>query len=303
MPGCEKFLGAPGNSGGGRVEFKALLSGIAVAIGLIALPALSAYLILSDYSDDMNHHSELDVENLIQLVADGMRDPVRNLDPQGGAAIVDSFEADPRFVSVEVTSVVQGKFLSYVRPGAQPDAVPENRTPVMFDGQQIGEVRARVDPARLSAADDNRWVRMFSVVAVQLLFSVGAVLLLIRLTMKLVRNRTLSTVNRELQAEIEERKRYSGALQNSEQQMRDILNALPMSVFYVDTDLCVRAANRVCQEWWGRSEEELLGVRFHESFDEQRAATFEKLMSHTFAGNTWELSPNLGDGVMDQAAA
>ena len=117
-----------------------------VAASLVALEIGSAILVLSNHREDLNRRSEQELQQLLDIVADGMRQPVWDLSPQAGTAIVESLENDPRFVGVEVTSIAQGLFLSYIRSGDIPRVVLERVAPVVFEGQKIGEVRARIDP-------------------------------------------------------------------------------------------------------------------------------------------------------------
>lgn len=56
-----------------------------------------------------------ELEKLTHVLADGMRDPIWNLIPESGEALLNSIVADPRIVAVHVFSEAQGSFLRFQR--------------------------------------------------------------------------------------------------------------------------------------------------------------------------------------------
>ncbi len=91
------------------------------------------------------------------------------------------------------------------------------------------------------------------------------------------RTRELSELNTKLVAEVAERERAHGALQQSEEWIRLIADGVPVLIGYVDADQRYRFANRHFEEWTGhppdeilgRSVDEVLGTRIHHTLRDQ----------------------------------
>ena len=171
-------------------NLRSVLIAAALGIGLVSLPILAAALIVSNHQEDLQRRSELEVENLLKLIADGMRQPVWDLNPDAGEAIIGAIEADRRFISVTVKSLAQGDFLCYARPEMPGSDVAERAVKILHDGATIGEVRARIDRGQLLATADSGWPRIVALIGMQLVFSIGAVALLIWLATRETRSRT-----------------------------------------------------------------------------------------------------------------
>jgi hypothetical protein len=231
---------------------------VALAAGLLGLPLVSGWLIVSNHQADLKRRSATEADHMIGLIADGMRQPIWDLNPDAGEAIVGAIEADPRFVSVSVTSVAQGDFLYYAKP--QPDGadIEQRSVPVIFEGRQIGEVHVRIDRNRLLAVGDANWLESVVVIGVQLLFSLAAVVLLVWLAMRVARDRTLTAASRELEA-------FRKLLQAT-------IDASPVTVSIKDRHLRYVFANRTALEKMDVRHEEIVGHPLPESVGRQLAA-------------------------------
>ena len=266
---------------------------IAVAVGLICLQVAAGYLLISLHRADLGLRSQQEVDGLVQLVASSLRQSVWDLDANAATAIIGTFAADPRFIAIEVVS----DMADGVRVGGGstdgPTGIIESTAPIIYGDEVIGSVRARIDPGELTAVAGGAWLYPVVVIGLQLLFSVGAVWLLIRLAMRLAHQQTVYAVNRELKAEIKAREKYSQALQENEQQLRDVLNALPTSVFYVDSQNRIQVVNRVFCEWWNKTEAEVVGKTYRELFGAARSRIFEENMRRPLAGEALSLQATL----------
>ena len=235
---------------------------VVLAAGLLGLPLVSGWLIVSNHQADLKRRSATEADHMIGLIADGMRQPIWDLNPDAGEAIVGAIEADPRFVSVSVTSVAQGDFLYYAKP--QPDGadIEQRSVPVIFEGRQIGEVHVRIDRNRLLAVGDANWLESVVVIGVQLLFSLAAVVLLVWLAMRVARDRTLTAASRELEA-------FRKLLQAT-------IDASPVTVSIKDRHLRYVFANRTALEKMDVRHEEIVGHPLPESVGRQLAASYLK---------------------------
>jgi PAS domain S-box-containing protein len=223
----------------------ALVVAFSTAAGLIALPIASALLMLSDQHEMLQRRSAIEVEHLVTLIADGMRQPIWDLNPAAGAPIIARIDADPRFYSLTVTSLAQGPFLDFRRSGEPGAPLVERTIPVMFDGQRIGDVTARIDSSVLPGALEANWLEIVSAVAPQLLFSMVAVALLMWLTMRHARDRTLAEANRELAA--------------FRELTQATIDAAPISITIKDADRRFVIVNRTAMERLGMNADEAIG--------------------------------------------
>lgn len=216
-----------------------------IAIGLIGLPIVSASLLVREYRNDHQRLASAETENLITFIAESMRQPIWNLDPAAASSLIETVEADARFVSLRVTSDAQGVLLDYKRSDEPAGEIVERSVPVVYEGEKIGEVRAHIDPGKLIVESQTGWLPVYTVIGLQLLFSLGAVALLLLFATRITRNRALARANREVEA--------MRAL------MQATMDMAPIAISIRDRDLRFVFANRTTLEKYDRSPEDFIG--------------------------------------------
>ncbi|BAY73374.1 serine/threonine protein kinase and signal transduction histidine kinase with GAF and PAS/PAC sensor (plasmid) [Trichormus variabilis NIES-23] len=98
----------------------------------------------------------------------------------------------------------------------------------------------------------------------------------------------LANYNRTLEQQVAER---TAALQKSEAELRDreqelrvITDALPVCITYVDANQRYRFANRTYEEWFHRSQGEILGKHIRENLDETSYQVVQPYINQALAG-------------------
>ena len=96
---------------GGRASFAHLLR---LALPLVLVTGLVAPLVYSTWRTFEHQRSFLEraslfeLEHMVGIVADGLREPIWNLTPELGQGVVESLMRDRRVLSVSVSSEAQG---------------------------------------------------------------------------------------------------------------------------------------------------------------------------------------------------
>ncbi len=80
----------------------------------------------------------------------------------------------------------------------------------------------------------------------------------------------LARTNRQLQTEIDERKRVEHALRQSENFLDNIIESIQDGISVLDPDLTIRYTNRVMREWYQQNQP-LVGKKCHECYHHQSA--------------------------------
>ncbi|MDP6474240.1 MAG: PAS domain S-box protein [Alphaproteobacteria bacterium] len=151
-------------------------------------------------------------------MAQGMREPVWNLIPESGQALLASMMEDERVLSINVTSVAQGPFLATRRGGQGADSGAGNilTRDILYDGGRIGTVALEIDSSqRIGQFYFQSW-RIYLANGVQLAFGIAVVTLVIWVLARLQRAQAYRQANVALQTEVGERARAEQALQESE---------------------------------------------------------------------------------------
>ncbi|MEO7908863.1 MAG: PAS domain-containing protein, partial [Roseiflexaceae bacterium] len=93
--------------------------------------------------------------------------------------------------------------------------------------------------------------------------------------------------------DITERKRVEEALRESRALLQLVADVVPVLIAYVDTEQCYRFVNRKYLEWFGRSEEEIIGRQMRELFGGQLFTAIERYVDAALAGEqvTFETAP------------
>lgn len=161
-----------------------------------------------------------EMANMIDVLANGMQDPIWNLIPEAGAPLIDTVMRDPRVIRIAVTSRAQNGFLHADRPqptGSEPRTL---RRAVVRDGDTIGEVALTIDFSKRTAIGMSARQRIALVGGIQLLLSFAVVLFVIRTARRLEISHFIQQANDDLHAEIADRKRTELALRQSEEGLR-----------------------------------------------------------------------------------
>ena len=182
-----------------------------------------------------------EMESRADVLANGLIDPVRNLKPDSGQALVETLMRDPRVLAVEVASRAQGNFLKAGRPYGD-DAAPLHLSrELKFENEAIGTLSLVVDRSALTGAfTENNWL-LFAVGTVQVLFSFAIILFVARF------------VRRGAQVT---------ALRESEQRFRTIANSTPTitvisrwsdgTILYVNDEMRRRVEDKYAVKLVGR---------------------------------------------------
>jgi two-component system, OmpR family, sensor histidine kinase VicK len=121
---------------------------------------------------------------------------------------------------------------------------------------------------------------------------------------KLVIQRTeaLTTTNKQLQQEINDRQQAQENLRRSEEQLRLITDTLPVLIAYIDFQQRYRFINRTYEQWWGKPISEIKGKQVEEIVGEEiyqqikeyiemallgQRVTFEMEISHKDGSDRW----------------
>lgn len=239
-----------------------------------------------------------ELEKLTHVLADGMRDPIWNLIPESGEALLNSIVADPRIVAVHVFSDAQGSFLRFQRDPPLAENVVHRRLPVTRDGTAIGDVTVSFDVSARTTEAASDWHLLVVAASIQLVVGLGAVFLIYRISGRLERERALETANANLQAEIDERNRYAQALWVSEERLRAVTDAMPSLLAYFDKDFRYEFINRTGERWYDRSAGDIIGRSIGEILDEEVERKMRMRYDRACAGDvvTFEETITYPDG-------
>lgn len=98
------------------------------------------------------------------------------------------------------------------------------------------------------------------------------------------RTEALTRANRELTAAVDSNRAITQALRRSEQRLREITDAIPAAIAYVDKDRIYRYANKGYAEWFGWSSEQVPGHRVPEVIGQELFDTIAADVDRAMAG-------------------
>jgi PAS domain S-box-containing protein len=103
---------------------------------------------------------------------------------------------------------------------------------------------------------------------------------------------------RDVATDISERKRAERALRDSEEQIRQILNAMPIAIAYVDADERYVMVNKMACEWHARQESDIVGKRVEDLLGE-RYTTVKAAIRDVLRGQpgTLDMRMAYSDGI------
>jgi PAS domain S-box-containing protein len=98
------------------------------------------------------------------------------------------------------------------------------------------------------------------------------------------RTEALTRANRELTAAVDSNRAITQALRRSEQRLREITDAIPAAIAYVDKDRIYRYANKGYAEWFGWNSEQVPGHRVPEVIGQELFDTISANVDRARAG-------------------
>ena len=98
------------------------------------------------------------------------------------------------------------------------------------------------------------------------------------------RTEALTRANRELTAAVDSNRAITQALRRSEQRLREITDAIPAAIAYVDKDRIYRYANKGYAEWFGWTSEQVPGHRVPEVIGQELFDTIAADVDRAMAG-------------------
>ena len=117
------------------------------------------------------------------------------------------------------------------------------------------------------------------------------------------RTEALTRANRELTAAVDSNRAITQALRRSEQRLREITDAIPAAIAYVDKDRIYRYANKGYAEWFGWSAPEIEGQQIRDVVGQEVFAIVSPYVSRALAGErvSYEYTLTGRDGTPAQA--
>lgn len=156
---------------------------IVVVIVSIATPAaLTGYFLIKENFDrTIEQDSTVAATNYVELLQAGMTMPLWNIAADLGEPLIDSVSIDPSVTSIRVNTLNGDDFLTYARPGLNPDddTLRLSRD-IVYEGELLGNVELgySLEYARSRARGESQL--LLTILMIQLLFSISMVSFFLR---------------------------------------------------------------------------------------------------------------------------
>ncbi|TDR82673.1 EAL domain-containing protein [Paludibacterium purpuratum] len=145
---------------------------IAVLLGVLIPAMLSGALTLNLQREAATTDLSTDQRRVLDILALGMQEPLWNLSRQSGAPLIESVMDDPRVVSIRVTDTQSNTvFLSALRSERRIGSVSVLQKPVIYRGEEIGQVTIEFDTEHLANQLKSDLQRMLGTLLAQIVFS------------------------------------------------------------------------------------------------------------------------------------
>lgn len=251
---------------------------VALLLALLGPFLASTWYTLALERRTLEESFEYEVNRLADNLAQGMIVPVHDDAPTVGRALLDSLLRDDRVLRVAVTSVAHGAFLEGgTKPQYDKRPVVVLTRDVVYGGTRIGDISMTVDASSMHRAMDSQRVQTIAVETGTVVLSLAIVMFVFRVSSRLENEANLRIVNRKLRAEVAERITTEARLRESQARIKGIMENSPSAIFLKDTNGRYQLVNpRVC-EWYGLSEEQIIGKTTAEIFPGSYA---EDYMAH-----------------------
>ncbi|WP_174875516.1 EAL domain-containing protein [Vogesella oryzae] len=150
---------------------------MALVLGLLIPAVFISVLSFNLQREQAENQLAVDQKRLLDIVALGMQEPLWNLSRQAGAPLVSSVMDDPRVISIRVSDTQSNTvFLSTLRSERRIGSVAFVQKPVVYRGEEIGQVSIEFDTEHLAIYQRNQLKNLLLIVVAQLLLSVVLVM-------------------------------------------------------------------------------------------------------------------------------
>ncbi|MEZ5584826.1 MAG: PAS-domain containing protein [Candidatus Competibacteraceae bacterium] len=153
---------------------------LALLVGLTISVGLAAWGYLTEQRTALLRRLNNDHARIVEVLALGMQTPLWELRPEAGRNLLDAVMLDERVTAIQVSSPLLPKFLETAQPERlHGDPLQRNR-PVMFAGEQIGEVLVEMDTGHLARLLADQWEQMLMIGLLQLVTGTLIIFVLLR---------------------------------------------------------------------------------------------------------------------------
>lgn len=153
----------------------------ALIVGLAVPIAISARLLFTEQRALLLEQLDSDHDRIVTVLALGMQTPIWEIRPDAGKPLLDAIMLDRRVTAISVSSPLAPHFLEIAAPRSPSDAIPlSRRSPVLHDGEIIGEVRVEMSTGQLEAQLAVRWNQILLIGVLQLIIGLVVIAALLR---------------------------------------------------------------------------------------------------------------------------
>ncbi len=147
----------------------ALIAGLAVPLGICAWLHLTEQraILLESLNND---HARIN-----DVLALGMQSPIWEIRPDAGKRLLEALMLDERVTAISVSSPPMPRFLEIEAPQRRRGETLTRESPVVYDGEVIGQVRVEMDTGQLEFQLAGQWVQVL--VAGLLQFATGMLII------------------------------------------------------------------------------------------------------------------------------
>ncbi len=154
---------------------------VALLIGLAAPIGISAWLFFTEQRALLLEQLDSDHGRIVTVLALGMQTPIWEIRPDAGKPLLDAIMLDRRVTAISVSSPLVPHFLEITAPRSPGDATLLSRTsPVLHEGEIIGEVRVEMSTDPLEAQLATRWSQILLIGVLQLFTGLLVIAALLR---------------------------------------------------------------------------------------------------------------------------
>ena len=178
---------------------------ITLLLGLICPLLFSTWYMFTSQKESLQRAFHVELERMVMVLAEGMREPIWNLTPEHGQPVLDSMMRDPRVSEVTVTAVGQGDFLQAYNASVDDGQAVRIDRQVVRGKETIGNVSITLVPIYLRRTLRDRWPKLYVLGAIQIVLGLLVVLFVYRMLQRQEREHALQEMNALLSAQVEAR--------------------------------------------------------------------------------------------------
>jgi PAS domain S-box-containing protein len=154
---------------------------LVVVLGLL-VPVLmiSGYSWFKRYNDDIHKQTEEVLQQNVDVLANGMQEPLWNINQESGSALLEAMIVrNEDIIRIEVRDNALGMFVSGEHPERRDGFTASTEKPVMYRGSTIGSVKIEVGSTRLRRVMVKGLLESMTAVLAQAVLSIALILLLL----------------------------------------------------------------------------------------------------------------------------